>query len=291
MRDTELLQLRYFETVARLESMTRAAEYHMVPQSAMSQTVARLEKELGVKLFEREKQRIRLNENGRAFLDTVSSALGILDGGIEKVRKVTGENSIRLHVLQDRNFVNECMVSWSAGNPGTSFAVSYFPEKIHSGEICICDKKTADTYECSEFLFDEEILLGVPSSSPLAQRDEVSLSDAMDYPWIQISDGFPLAELIGGIIDQVPKRFPATIRCQDPHLVKKCVSSGLGVSFMPMALWQENDSFDIRCIRVRDFQLRRSTYICWDRNAGQVAKDFACSVISKSEMERQRGDA
>lgn len=51
----DLLQLRYFKTAAELQSMTRAAEFHMIPQPAMSQTIARLEKELGVKLFTREK--------------------------------------------------------------------------------------------------------------------------------------------------------------------------------------------------------------------------------------------
>ena len=44
----ELLQLRYFITVAETLNISRAAQYHMIPQPAMSQTISRLEKELGI---------------------------------------------------------------------------------------------------------------------------------------------------------------------------------------------------------------------------------------------------
>ena len=47
----ELLQLRYFQKVAELESITKAATFYMIPQPSMSQTISRLEKELKVKLF------------------------------------------------------------------------------------------------------------------------------------------------------------------------------------------------------------------------------------------------
>ena len=50
----ELLQLRYFVTVAHLGNITKAAEKHNIPQPAMSQTIARLEADLGgIRLFDR----------------------------------------------------------------------------------------------------------------------------------------------------------------------------------------------------------------------------------------------
>jgi len=58
----ELLQLRYFLTVARTLNISRAAQYHMIPQPSMSQTITRLEKELNVKLFDRRNGKLFLND-------------------------------------------------------------------------------------------------------------------------------------------------------------------------------------------------------------------------------------
>ena len=54
----ELLQLKYFQTVARLEHMTKAAEELHIAQPSLSKTIARLEKDLGVPLFDAKVDRL-----------------------------------------------------------------------------------------------------------------------------------------------------------------------------------------------------------------------------------------
>lgn len=49
----DLLQLHYFRTVAKFEHMTRAAREIRIAQPALSKTIARLEEDLGVRLFDR----------------------------------------------------------------------------------------------------------------------------------------------------------------------------------------------------------------------------------------------
>ena len=71
----ELLQLRYFQKVAELESITKAANFYMIPQPSMSQTITRLEKELNVKLFDRRNGKLFLNDNGRLFYQHVEAAI------------------------------------------------------------------------------------------------------------------------------------------------------------------------------------------------------------------------
>ena len=62
----ELRQLKYFLSAARCLSFTRAAEECHIVQSAMSQQIRALEKELGVDLFERTRQGLRLTPEGEA---------------------------------------------------------------------------------------------------------------------------------------------------------------------------------------------------------------------------------
>src|SRR6187431_935616 len=67
--------LRSFEAAARHESFTRAAEELFVTQGAVSHQVKALETELGVKLFNRERQRLIITEGGREYLVAVRDAL------------------------------------------------------------------------------------------------------------------------------------------------------------------------------------------------------------------------
>ena len=54
----ELTYLYYFKVIAEKENMSRAAEQLHVSQPALSKTISKLEKSLGVTLFERKKGRI-----------------------------------------------------------------------------------------------------------------------------------------------------------------------------------------------------------------------------------------
>ena len=60
-----ILRMQYFVDVARLENMTRAAQKNYISQTAMSQQIMNVERELEVKLFERDKGRLRLTDAGR----------------------------------------------------------------------------------------------------------------------------------------------------------------------------------------------------------------------------------
>ena len=83
----ELLQLRYFAELAYMEHLSRTAEKLMISPPSLSSTIKKLENELGVQLFDRSHQQMRLNQNGQLFYRYVQNALNSLDYGVTALRQ------------------------------------------------------------------------------------------------------------------------------------------------------------------------------------------------------------
>ena len=75
----ELQQLQYFKTAAECENLSEAAGKLFISQPALSQTIQRLESDLGTPLFDRRGKTIRLNESGRVVLAYTNTVLRELD--------------------------------------------------------------------------------------------------------------------------------------------------------------------------------------------------------------------
>ena len=74
----ELLQLEYFEKVARFNSVSKAASELCISQSSLSGCILRLEKELGMPLFERKHRKMILTSYGEYFLSVTREILRLL---------------------------------------------------------------------------------------------------------------------------------------------------------------------------------------------------------------------
>ncbi|MDT0266520.1 LysR family transcriptional regulator [Streptomyces sp. DSM 44915] len=92
----ELQQLRYVVAVAETNSFTRAAERCLVVQSALSHQIARLERELGARLFERTSRRVRLTAAGAAFLPAARQCLDAAERAVAEAAAAVGEVRGRL---------------------------------------------------------------------------------------------------------------------------------------------------------------------------------------------------
>lgn len=83
--------MRYVVAVAETGGFTRAAERCHVVQSALSHQIAKLEKELGARLFDRTSRRVRLTPAGEAFLPAARQSLEAAERAAAEVAAATGE--------------------------------------------------------------------------------------------------------------------------------------------------------------------------------------------------------
>jgi DNA-binding transcriptional LysR family regulator len=79
--------LRAFVLIARHGSFTRAGREIGVTASALSQTMAQFERQLGVRLLARTTRRVGLTEAGREFLARIAPALGVIDDAVDNARQ------------------------------------------------------------------------------------------------------------------------------------------------------------------------------------------------------------
>jgi LysR family transcriptional regulator, glycine cleavage system transcriptional activator len=118
--------LKAFEATARHENITKAAAELFVTQGAVSQQVKSLEAELGVRLFQRERQRLGLTEAGRLYLEVVRDAFDRLGTGTERL--LQRQSAGTLTVTTSPNFAAKWLVHrlgrFSESHPGIDLRVS-----------------------------------------------------------------------------------------------------------------------------------------------------------------------
>jgi LysR family transcriptional regulator, glycine cleavage system transcriptional activator len=93
--------LRAFEAAARHESFTRAAEELCVTQGAVSHQVKALEQELGIKLFNRERQRLVITGSGREYFAVVRDALDRITLGTERLMRHQSSGALTISTSPD----------------------------------------------------------------------------------------------------------------------------------------------------------------------------------------------
>jgi DNA-binding transcriptional LysR family regulator len=105
----ELRHLRYFHTVAEQGSFSQAARTLYISQSAISEQVADLEREIGVKLFHRDGRSILLTAAGKVFLDEARTVLVAAKHAVERAQGA------------QRGEIGTLRIGFFAGSIGTSF--------------------------------------------------------------------------------------------------------------------------------------------------------------------------
>lgn len=291
----ELLQLRYFQMIARLESVTQAAAFFQVPQSAMSQTLKRLEHELGdVQLFDRRKNHLFLNDTGRHFLAKVDEALLLIDSGVREVsaRAETISGPIHILVMENRRFITYCVSKFAEIYPDVNFNICH---DFYSGlddeyDICIAAQNSYKQMKSSIPLIQEPIILAVHESHPLANRKSVSLSELWNDKFITMSRHSSLYTITyescraSGFEPHVP------YICDDPYFVRKYISLNMGIALAPSVSWAGRFRNNTKVISLVEPGIITTSYALWNQNRYQSKAMIKFLEFLKDEAAKIEGN-
>lgn len=137
----DLKQIEYFLELAKQEHVSITADFLGISQPALSKSIASLEKELGVKLFDRQGNRIKLNESGRQFAESAQKSMLQLHHGILMVKQsrydVKGTVHIACHIFADT--ITKCALKYRELNPESLIVLEQGPfsseAKCYSEEV------------------------------------------------------------------------------------------------------------------------------------------------------------
>lgn len=244
----ELLQLRYFLTVARMLNISRAAAYHMVPQPAMSQTISRLEKELGKNLFDRHKNKLTLTQEGKDFLHSVAESITELDRAVQGLHNDDGvlQGEITLLVHQHRGTLIDCIVAFRKIYPEVSFRIFYAENvsELEYYDMCISSTPPNDEYPNRKCLIEEKLKLMVAATHPLASKERVSFEELKNEGFAFLDKNHSLWHHTLHLCRQAGFEPKISMVCGDLHCLIKYVTTGMAVTMGPEISWRgiKNDS-------------------------------------------------
>lgn len=272
----ELLQLRYFLSVAEMLNISHAAKHHRIPQPAMSKTISRLEKELDTRLFDRYKNKLTLTTEGEAFYRAVSQSLGVIDSAVQTVQQddtpLSGE--LKIMVCQHRGTVLDSIIAFKKQYPQVSFRFFYQEdgEESRDVDLCIGSEPPGERFDSSICLITEPLRLAVAADYPAAGA--VRFEDLRHTPFAIISRNSSLwrhTELQCRQAGFVPR---VSVTCGDLHCLLRYVASGLAVTLGPAVSWQ-NLPRDGVVFLPTDPEISRSTYLFWN---GEKIPSRLCST-------------
>ena len=195
----DLRLVRYFIAVAETEHVGRAAERLHISQSPLSRQVRQLEEQLGLRLFDRERQRVKLTDEGRWLLGEARELLA----RAERVERDAGRMARGEIGRVTVGFVKSSM--WSSLLPRAlrrfraawptvrvelrALRSGHQIEGIRSGDLDIGLMHTPLRDEAleAECILDEAFALAVPRGHLLAKKKAIVPRDLDGQPWIALS--------------------------------------------------------------------------------------------------------
>jgi len=243
-RFMEWEQLEYFQTLAREQHVTRAAQILSITQPALSRSIARLESQIGTPLFDRQGRTIKLNKYGELLLKRVDIILKEFEEGKNEIQSLLdpdkGEISLGfLHTLGTA-IVPKIIGAFKDKYPQVRFHLkqnhsNWLLDNLQSGDLdlCLLSSFPLESNLAWTPLWQEELYLFFPKNHPLANQESITLEEVAEEPFILMEEGYALRVTIDSIFDQVGIQPNIMFEGEEVTTIAGFVGAGMGISILP----------------------------------------------------------
>jgi DNA-binding transcriptional LysR family regulator len=237
-------QFEYVAAVARLGSFRRAAKELHISQPALSTTVRKLERELGITILERGRSGAQLSDAGRDLLPLISSAIESID----QLRRAAGNQRAHRPVILVGTvnagtvpLLTTTIGAFGALYPNTRIEVVGTQEAaidlaLREGSFdlglisCLDGDDMPPELESTQLLRGRAVVC-LRGDSPLAALPAISVSELLSQPLILMRSGYLMHRYMHRLLDG--RQPVASFSTDGGEMGKLMVAEGLGLAVLP----------------------------------------------------------
>ncbi len=239
-----LENLRLIRDVAYQKSVSKAARLNDISQSAASQQIQELERELQISLFDRSTRPLTVTAAGKLFIDYCRDVLrrrDELDASLETL-KSEAKGTVRVASIYSvaLSEMAEIEARFAARYPDAELTISYLrPERIYEAvERDEADFGLVSYGESSREVValpwrEEEMVVAVPPSHPLAHRESIPVAALAGEHFIGFDDDLPIQDHIERFLREHKVEVEITLRFDNMQMIKEAVAHNAGISIIP----------------------------------------------------------
>lgn len=247
----EIRDLRFFCLTAELGSVTKAAEQLMVSQPFVTKVIHQLEDELGTKLFDLEKRRLILNDNGTYFYKEAKEILERLDRATGNLSAMQDKAEFTTTLLYNNaGYLSALNNSFMERYPNSVLSEAYAKrediiQKLNTNQADFAIELPPITGEESRMIETITVLkdtgsIMVPPDHPLYQKEVVTLEELAPYPVVIAPKGSGMRATIDNIFEKHNLKLNVVYETNDMDLQQRMVlANKKGIAFMSIIHTQD----------------------------------------------------
>lgn len=277
----ELLQLKYFYAVAVNQHISNTAKQLHIAQPSLTQTIHRLENELGVKLFKAAGRNIVLTEYGRYLMNKIKPVIETINEIPSEIAEMAklNKNTINVNVMAASTIIIDALIKYQEENKNIKFQINQ-STKSDMADITVFTQPFYQKQNEYTYVFSEEIYLAVPEESDYADMKSVTLEMMRDKSFISLAGSKTLRQICDRFCMHAGFSPKIIFESDSPDAVRNMIGANLGVGFWPQFSWGNINKNTVSLIPISSPVCRRDIIITRGDDKSKSNYDEVCSFFN-----------
>lgn len=297
-----LRQLKVFESVAKNEGYTRAAEELHLSQPAVSMQIKQLEENIGLPLFERLGKKIYLTEAGKelyGYSSSISRQLDEVDEIIEGLKGLS-RGRLRVSVASTANyFATRLLADFSKLHKGVTIVLDVtnraglLTQLVNNEtDLVIMGQPPQELDLVTEAFMENALVVIAPPGHALAHKKQIPFERLQEETFVVREQGSGTRIAMERYFAERGARLTTGMEMTSNEAIKQAVAAGLGLGIVSIhTLELELETKRLTILDARAFPILRHWYVVHreGKRLSPVARAFKDFVLNQADSMMPKG--